>query len=161
MDFAGVLVKKARARHALPAAHGFGMLEVVIALSLFAVALVGLEGLFMLSLSSATVAETSSVATNLARARLEELLAMPRPAILAQAGTTSLQRVPPDGGLPYTVHTAVVPSRPGSIDITVSVTWKATLGAACAAGGSGNDCRGSSLTRTRTLVTRIQDPESP
>jgi prepilin-type N-terminal cleavage/methylation domain-containing protein len=160
VDLAGAFRKKSRARRALPAARGFGMLEVVIALSLFAIALAGLEGLFLLSLSSATVAQTSSVATNLARARLEELLAMPRPAILAQADATSLEHVPP-GGLPYTVHTAVVSSRPGYIDITVSVAWKTTLGAACAAGGSGNGCRGSSITRTRTLVTRIEDPESP
>ena len=137
-------------------AHGFGTLEVLIALSLLSVALLSLSGLFMVALSAGTAAENSSVAANLARARLEELLAMTPSKIAAEDGATSLEQSSPGSGRTYQVHTAVDSAHPDFLDVTVTVTWRATFGSACASGRPGPACVGAAREQARTLEARVK-----
>jgi Tfp pilus assembly protein PilV len=132
---------------------GLGTIEVVVALSLFGLALVGLFTLHMVALSGGTIAETSSVATNLARARLEALLTLPPAEVVAQNGTET-QQVPPGRGRAYQVRTTVDSSDPDRLDITVTVTWQVATVSGCA-GEPGAGCTGSTTTRTRMLQTRL------
>lgn len=135
---------------------GLTTIEMVIVLSLFAFVLVSLVGLHLVALSAGTTAETSSIAVNLARARMEELLALPPDRLTEQDDTKKRVEVPP-GGRAYLVHTGVVAPDPALLDLTVTVTWQVPFGAACAARLSGN-CAGSVVTYTRTLQTRVQAP---
>jgi prepilin-type N-terminal cleavage/methylation domain-containing protein len=137
--------------------RGFGMIEVLIALSLWGFVLLGLTGLFMVSLSAGTAAETSSVAANLARSRLEEIRATPRAEIAKAGNSTDVQRVPPGDGRLYTINTSVDSSHPGFVDVTVTVAWRVTYAAACFGGWPGS-CAGTVLPQTRTLQTRLRDP---
>jgi len=124
--------------------------------SLFGLALVGIVGLHMVAVSTGTAAETSSIATNLARARLEEVLSLPSAQMLAQDNTQVVERVPPGQGRAYTVGTTVDASDPARLEIKVTVTWQVAFGAACAGGPEG--CAGSPVTFTRTLQTRLRRP---
>ena len=133
---------------------GIGTIEVVVALALFGFALVSLFGLHMVALSGGAIAEASSVATNLARARLEALLALPPTEMIAQNGTETLQQVPPDRGRAYRVQTTVLSTDPTRLDIAVTVTWQVATGSVCM-GGPGAGCTGSTTTHTRTLQTRL------
>src|SRR3972149_2533387 len=49
---------------------GFGMIEVLIAVALYAIALVSLFGLLITSVTAGTIGESSAVAVNLARQRI-------------------------------------------------------------------------------------------
>lgn len=124
---------------------GLGTIEVVVALSLFGLVLVGLTGLLVGSISAGTVAETSSVASHLARQRLDELCGM---AVIMVGTTTAVIEAPP-GGRDYTVETVVSPPAGNVMNATVTVTWQVPFGSACALGGS---CAGN----MRTLTRRIQ-----
>lgn len=137
---------------------GFGTIEMVIVLTLFGVVAVSLVGLHMIAISAGTAAETSSIAANLARERMEELLSLPPGEVIEQNGTQVLQQVPAGRGRVYTVHTAVIAPDRSRFDITVDVTWQLAFGSACAAAGSGAGCAGSRTTYTRTLKTRIRRP---
>jgi Tfp pilus assembly protein PilV len=137
---------------------GFGTIEMVIVLTLFGVVAMSLVGLQMIAISAGTAAETSSIAANLARERMEELLSLNPAQIIGQNNAEALQRVPAGGGRLYTVHTAVVAPDPSRLDITVEVTWQLSYGSACAAQGPGAGCAGSHATYTRTLQTRIGRP---
>lgn len=138
---------------------GLTTIEMVIVLSLFAFVLVSLIGLHLVALSAGTTAETSSIAVNLARARMEELLALPPGSLTEQNDTETRLEVPP-GGRAYLVHTRVLAPDPAWLDLTVTVTWQVPFGAACAARLSG-DCAGSIVTYSRTLQTRVQAPGQP
>jgi Tfp pilus assembly protein PilV len=137
--------------------QGIGTIEVLVVFSLFGLTLMGIVGLHTIAISTGTAAETSSIATNLARARLEELLALPPARILEQAGTQVVAQVPPGQGRAYTIQTAVDASNPARLDIAVTVTWHVAFGAACAGGPTGG-CAGRPVTLTRTLQTRIRRP---
>jgi Tfp pilus assembly protein PilV len=143
------------------ARRGFSTLETLIALSLFSVVLLAQGGLFMLAITSGTAAESASIATNLARARLEQLRALPASELAGQDGVNSVEQVPPGRGRSYTIRTAVTPDDTEFLDLTVTVTWQVVFGSACAAGGPGPECRGSLVTRTRTLQTRIHREDVP
>lgn len=134
---------------------GIGTIEVVIALSLFGLALVGLFGLQMVALSAGTIAETSSIATNLARARMEALRSLSSAEIVAQNGAETIQQVAPGRGRSYRVQTLVNASDPARLDLTVTVTWQVATGSGCA-GGLAAGCAGSTVTYTRTLQTRMK-----
>jgi Tfp pilus assembly protein PilV len=138
---------------------GLTTIELVIVVSLFALVLVSLVGLHLVALSAGTTAETSSIAVNLARARMEELLALPPDTLTEQNDTEKRVEVPP-GGRAYLVHTGVVAPDPAWLDLTVTVTWQLPFGATCAMRLSG-DCVGSVVTYTRTLQTRVQAPVKP
>jgi Tfp pilus assembly protein PilV len=136
------------------AEHGITTIEGVIVLALLAVVLVGVTGLHLLAISTGTAAETSSVATNLARARLEEVLGLPPSQILQQDNTQVLEQVPSGRGPTYTIRTVVTPVDPAYLDITVTVTWQVAYNSACASGTPRTACRASRVTYTRTLETR-------
>lgn len=135
--------------------RGIGTIEILVVFSLFGFALMGIVGLHMVAVSTGTTAETSSIATNLARARLEGLLALSPAQILEQNNAQVVEQVPPGQGRAYAVHTTVDASNPARLDITVTVTWDVAFGAACA-GGLRGGCAGRPVTFTRTLQTRIR-----
>ncbi len=135
--------------------RGIGTIEVLVVFSLFGLTLMGIVGLHMIAISTGTAAETSSIATNLARARLEEMLALSPAQILAQDKTQVIQQVPPGQGRPYAVRTTVDASNPARLDVTVTVTWEVAFGAVCGGGPQGG-CAGRPVTFTRTLQTRIK-----
>ena len=76
---------------------GLTTIEMVIVLSLFAFVLVSLVGLHLVALSAGTTAETSSIAVNLARARMEELLALPPDKLTEQNDTEKRVEFPRGG----------------------------------------------------------------
>ena len=134
--------------------RGTGTIEILVVFSLFGLALVGIVGLHMVAISTGTLAETSSIATNLARARLEQLLTLRPEKILEQNDTQIAEQVPPGQGRTYTVRTSVDASNPARLDIAVTVTWQVAF-AGCA-GGLEERCAGKPVTFTRTLQTRIK-----
>ncbi len=141
-------------------ASGLTTIEIVIALSLFGFVLVGLVGLHLVALSAGTMAETSSVATNLARGRMEELLAVPPDKLREQNDTEQRLQVPRGVGRVYLVHATVAAVDPAEVDLVVTVSWQLTFGVSCAAGPEGN-CAGTPGWYTRTLRTRVQTPPQP
>jgi Tfp pilus assembly protein PilV len=138
--------------------RGMTTIEGVIVLSLLAIVLLGVTGLHSLAISTGTAAETSSIATNLARARLEEVLALPPSEIPDQNNTQSQEQVPPGEGPTYTIHTTVDAPDPTRLDIAVTVTWRVTYTGACAAQSRGAVCTGNTATYSRTLRTRVFRP---
>jgi Tfp pilus assembly protein PilV len=143
-----------------PGERGMTTIEGIIVLSLLAIVLLGLTGLHTLAISTGTAAETSSIATNLARARLEELLALPPSEIVQQNDTQTQEQVPAGQGPTYTVHTVVGSADPARLDIAVTVTWQVTYSGACASRARDAVCTGSTATYTRTLRTRIYRPDA-
>jgi len=144
-----------------PPPRGFGTIEILVALSLFSTVVLSLGGLFLLALSSGASAESASIASNLARARLEVLHSLPPSVIIGEDGRIVVEQVPPGQGRPYTVHTNVDTSTPGFLDITVTVSWQVAYGSACAAGTAGTGCAGKVVTQSRTLETRIGSEQYP
>ncbi len=138
--------------------RGFTTIEMVIVLSLFGFVALSLVGLHLVAISAGTAAETSTIAANLARARMEALLAFPREKLREQNNTEERRQIP-RGGRTYTLRTTVVHADPARLDLTVTVTWQLALGAACAGTGLEGECAGSHVTYSRTLQTRIQAPE--
>ncbi len=144
-----------------PAERGLGTIEILVALTLFSVAMLGVWGMFMLSLSSGVVAETASIAMNLARARVEILRTMPAAALLAENDSTSIAQVPPGQGRPYTIRTTVRRAVAGFLDIAVAVSWQVAYGGGCASGNASASCSGGLVTQMRTLETRVRGPDAP
>jgi len=125
-------------------AAGFGMIEVLIAVALYAVALVSLFGLLITSVTAGTIGESSAVAVNLARQRIEGLTVMPIPSLLAQNNIVTTERVPAGQGRPYEVRTSVTdleppPTGQRAVDIAITVRWSVN----------------GAQTYTRTLRTRV------
>ena len=141
-------------------ASGFTTIEMVIVIALFGMVLVSLVGLHLVALSAGTAAETSTIAANLARARMEELLALPPDQLMDQNNAETRRQVPADGGRAYTVHSKVEALDPARLDLTVIVTWQLAHAGACAAGPHGN-CAGNPVTYSRTLQTRVAAPAQP
>ena len=126
---------------------GFGMVEVLIAVALYAIALVSLFALLISSVTAGTIGETSGIAVNLARQRIEALAAQDVPLTLAAdcvaPGNTTQQQVPAGQGRVYTL-TVACDDQPDYVDITVTARW--TVQGARVAGGT---------QYTRVLQTRI------
>ncbi len=137
---------------------GFTTIEMVTVLALFGFVLVSLVGLHLVALSAGAAAETSSIAANLARARMEELLSLQPDKLKEQNGGEVRHLIPPGQGRTYVVHTSVAAVDPARLDLTVAVSWQLSYAAACA-GGSRGDCVGSHVTYTRTLQTRVRAPD--
>lgn len=133
---------------------GISTIEMVVVISLFGVVLLSLAGLHLVALSAGTAAETSSVAANLARARMEELLALPPEKIKEQNHAEASRQVPAQGGRVYTVRTTVEAPDPTRLDLTVTVSWQVTYAGACSA-APGTNCPGTAVTSSRTLQTRV------
>jgi Tfp pilus assembly protein PilV len=139
---------------------GFTTIETVIVIALFGIVLISLVGLHLVALSAGTAAETSTIAANLARARMEELLALPPDTLKDQNNAEARRQIPADGGRTYTVHTTVESPDPARLDLTVTVTWQLARAGACAA-GPGTNCAGNPVTYSRTLQTRVAAPVQP
>jgi Tfp pilus assembly protein PilV len=152
-DYCAMSLRSARLKD-----QGITTIESVIVLSLLGIVLLGVTALHMLAVSTGTAAEASSIATNLARARLEELLALPPSEILQQNNTEQLERVSSGQGRTYTVRTTVDAHDPTRLDITVRVTWVVAYNSACASWVPGVKCTPHTVTYTRTLQTRIYRP---
>jgi len=101
---------------------GFGMIEVLIAVALYGIALVSLMGLLITSVTAGAIGDSSAVAVNLARQRIEALTPLPLPFLLAQNGSVTTERVPNGQGRPY-VLTVAMNDQPAYVDVTVTVTW--------------------------------------
>lgn len=143
---------------------GFGTLEILVALSLFAFVLVAIIGLLIGSISTGATAEASSIASNLARQRLEEMSA-----VLGQTGNPVLGDADarftiPVAGRPYTVITALADLGNNITDVSVRVSYQVSYGSACAGPASGYpasggaSCSGNVRTYERMLQTRVRRP---
>ena len=133
---------------------GTQTLEVMIALSLLSITLLGMTGLLVGTISAGALAETSSVASNLARQRIEAL----RSTAPINFGTYTDSVVVPPFARPFTIVTQVnAPSVGRAADVTVIVTWQVAFGSACA----GSRCAGNVRTYTRTMQTKICVVGSP
>jgi len=148
-------IKSVRTR---PEELGLTILESVIVLSLLMIVLLGVTGLHLLAISAGNAAEASTIASNLARARLEELLALPPSQIIQQNNTETAERVPSGQGRTYTVRTGVEAPDRTRLDITITVSWGQAYTSSCAS-GAGAACPGSTATYTRTLQTRVYTPD--
>ncbi len=135
-------------------ASGFGTIEVLVALSLFGFVLVAIIGLLIGSMSAGATAESSSIASNLARQRLEEVSKD-----IAERGTlSSYPSTMTVGGRTYTFTmpppTTTLTS-PGNYvcNIQVTVDYQVAYGSACASDGA---CTGNVRTYSRTLESRVR-----
>ncbi len=126
---------------------GFQTLEVVVALSLLSITLLGLTGLLVGTISAGAVAETSSVASNLARQRIEAL----RSTAPVFPGTSTESILVPPFARPFTIVTVVNAPVGRAADVTVIVTWQVAYSSACA----GANCAGNVRTYTRTMQTKV------
>ena len=144
---------------ARPGEPGLTILESVIVLSLLMIVLLGVTGLHLLAISAGNAAEASTIATNLARARLEELLALPPSEIIQQNNTEAAEQSPSGRGRTFTVRTGVEAPDRTRLDITVTVTWGQAYSSGCASGEQGAACRGTAVSYTRTLETRLYTPD--
>lgn len=139
---------------------GFGTIEAIVSLSLFAMVLVGIIGLMIASISAGATAEASSIASNLARQRIEEVAADIARRGAAAIVTSQVEiRVPP-GGRPYTV--VAIPTAVGgnAVDISVTASYQVSYGSACASGAAAGTevCTGNVRTYSRSLRTRVLRP---
>ncbi|MDQ7849001.1 MAG: type II secretion system protein [Armatimonadota bacterium] len=125
---------------------GFGLMEVMLAVALYAIALVSLFGLLITSVTAGTIGESAAVAVNLARQRMEGLAALDVPTMLAEGcGTTTTAQVPDGQGRPYTITVGCLePPGAGYVDVTVTVRWTVQGGRAPGGGQY-----------ARTLQTRV------
>jgi hypothetical protein len=105
------------------------MIEVLIAVALYGIALVSLMGLLITSVTAGSIGDSSAVAVNLARQRIEALTPLPCPLLLAENGRVTTATVPNGAGRPYTLTVTINgPSGPPQctspyVDVTVTVTW--------------------------------------
>ncbi len=137
---------------------GLGILEILVALSLFAFILVAIIGLLIGSISTGATAEASSIASNLARQRLEEMSG-----IVAQTGNlpadpADMQVRVPSSGRPYTIATTLTDLGSNLTNIAVTVSYQVSYASACAGGPDGGSCTGNVRTYARTLETRVRRP---
>ncbi|MGQ0549617.1 MAG: type IV pilus modification PilV family protein [Armatimonadota bacterium] len=138
---------------------GFTTLEVLVALSLFSYVLVAIIGLLIGSVSTGATAEASSIASNLARQRLEELSG-----VVAQSGIPAPAPTPmgiavPAGGRTYTVATTLSDLGNNVVNVQVTVSYQVTYASACVATAAGGEsCTGNTRTYDRVLQTRVRRP---
>ncbi len=107
--------------------QGFSLIEVLVAVALYAVALISLFGMLIASVTAGTIGESSAVAVNLARQRLEALTARDVQTIIAEdcvpPGSTSQHQVPAGRGIVYTLTVACA-TQPAYLDVSVTARWR-------------------------------------
>ena len=126
---------------------GLQTLEVMIALSLLSITLLGMTGLLVGTISAGAVAETSSVASNLARQRIESI----RSTAPIVPGTYTQSILVPPFARPFDIVSVVNAPVGRAADVTVTVTWQVAFGSACANG----NCAGNVRAYTRTIQTKV------
>lgn len=130
---------------------GVGTLEVVIALSLFSVVLIAIVGLLVGSISAGATAEAFSVATNLARQRLDQaaddISRFGAPGAYPAAVTVA--------GRQYTLTTLTQNLGGNLVDLEVRVTYQVAYASTC---GPTASCPGNVRTYERVLRTRVRRP---
>ncbi len=106
--------------------EGFSLIEVLVAVALYAVALISLFGLLITSVTAGAIGESSAVAVNLARQRLEALTARDIQTIIAEdcvpPGDTSQHQVPAGQGRVYTLTVACAVQL-AYLDVSVTARW--------------------------------------
>lgn len=102
--------------------RGFSLVEAVVALTLFTITLLNASGLILIAMGAAGIAQDSSIATNLARERLETILQAPVSLPLLD-GTSSTAQVPAERGRMFTILTCVDTSNSSFTDVRVRVSW--------------------------------------
>ncbi|MGH2404778.1 MAG: type IV pilus modification PilV family protein [bacterium] len=129
----------------------------LVSLWLFSIVLLAITGLLVGSISTGATAEASSIASNLARQRLEEAST-----VVAQSGmpvvASATSTVSP-GGRPYTVTTTFADLGNNIVDIRVTASYQVSYGSSCAANAAGDEsCTGNVRTYERALQTRVRRP---
>ncbi len=136
---------------------GFGTLEVLVSLWLFSLVLVAISGLMVGSISTGATAEASSIASNLARQRLEEASA-----IVTQSGMPPgppAATVVSPTGRPYTITTTFADLGNNIVNVLVTVSYQVSYGSSCVGDAAGHEsCTGNRRTYERVLQTRVRRP---
>ncbi len=134
---------------------GFGTIEIIVALSLFSFVLISIIGLLMGSMSAGATAEGFSVASNLARERVDQVAND-----IAQRGAPSSYPLTVTvGGRAYTLSPPTLTDLPNNLtNVAVQVDFRVAFGSACAEGPSGQTCTGNVRTYSRTVQTRVRRP---
>ena len=107
-----------------PSQRGFSLLEILVAISLFAITASGLAAFAMHSLRRTSANRSSTGAVIAAQHEIEDLRGLDYPAIASRSYATTIS------GHPYGVGTAVANNTPasGMKQVTVTVTWSEPLG---------------------------------
>ena len=113
-------MKQGRCPHMKPE-NGFTMVEVMIAILLTAIAVVGIMALFMTEMKASSYSRHATEATVLAADKLEKLRTMASPA----TGTDPLNPLDPNGatGGIYSRNWSVSNLNTNYSDVSVTVTW--------------------------------------
>ncbi|MBW2123465.1 MAG: prepilin-type N-terminal cleavage/methylation domain-containing protein [Deltaproteobacteria bacterium] len=102
--------------------EGFTLLEVVVAMVILAIALLGLAGLQVVSVQGNNLASQITDATTLAQDQLEQLIATPFSTLVGLGTVTNSVT---KKGVVYSVQYTVIPDPGGSrADVTVAVSWR-------------------------------------
>jgi Tfp pilus assembly protein PilV len=133
---------------------GFGTIDAIVALSLFSFVVLSVVGLLIGSMSAGATAEGFSIASSLARERLDQVASD-----IAQRGGPSAY--PPAvvvGGRTYTVTSTQADLGSNLTDVTVQVDFQTAFGSACAESPGGQTCAGNVRTYSRMVQTRVRRP---
>lgn len=106
---------------------GFSMIEVLVAVLLYSIALASLFGFLVTSVTAGSIGESSAVAVNLARQRIEAISVLnfsTLPPDCVSPGNVTTKQVPANQGRVYTL-TVNCNNQPKYVDVTVSVRWRA------------------------------------
>ena len=109
-----------------PSRSGFTLVEVLVALTIFAIALLGLVSLLTTTIQANAQARRMTAATNLAQDRLEEIRNMAYAAITSGSDSGQLTETGGTGGTGaiYTRSWTVAGGpAPNTKQVTVTVTW--------------------------------------
>lgn len=102
--------------------QGFTLIELIAAVTILAIIIAPVLGLFSASFKNNRTAKEKTVAVALAQAKMEELKAMHYQELLAVAGE-AMEEVLLEEGLKYTRFTEIHEKEPKLLEIKVVVYW--------------------------------------